>query len=280
MPIPIKVSVAAAESVISELDSLKKGAKKQHLRLFSSEKMFSLFSQEFDFQSPDKYFLKVPGLSKWFCVINPMVCQVTCKDNLLPRFWSATVSSCFSILFLLRACRGTQCDTWLEKFNMVAAWLTTMTSDSSTPLPKCGSVRTCSDLLLTSTRATASRSAPVLTSIWHTFRWGWQLVVLYTLVSDFYSRLRGICMTGHVAAKISALVSESCCREDFMCVGTFMPYLSPHLSCDVAQLFSYAVSLRWHHKQWNEHHWQQEVSARCWQTSFFSHPQTGCHVWF
>ena len=45
MAIPIKVSVAAKESVISELDSLKKEAKKQHLRIFSSEKMFSLFSQ-------------------------------------------------------------------------------------------------------------------------------------------------------------------------------------------------------------------------------------------
>ena len=45
MATPIEVSLAAKESVISELDGFKKGAKKQHLRLLSSEKMFSLFSQ-------------------------------------------------------------------------------------------------------------------------------------------------------------------------------------------------------------------------------------------
>ncbi len=97
--------------------------------------------------------------------------------------------SYITISHLLRVCHGTRCDTWSERFNTVAVSRTTMTSASSIPLPKCGSVRICLDLLSTSTRATASQNAPVSTSIWHTFRWvtaRWMIAWLYTFVSGFY----------------------------------------------------------------------------------------------
>lgn len=119
-------------------------------------------------------FMNMPNML--FPVSSESTAQIKwCIHSLLLLFWTTTVTiSQFYLLsstHLLRACHGTQYDTWSERFNMEAAWLMTMTNGSSTPLLRCGSVRTCSDLPSTSTRATASQNAPMLTSIWHTSRW-------------------------------------------------------------------------------------------------------------
>lgn len=143
---------------------------------------------------------------------------------LLSRIWSSTLTisqifiHCHPVPpFPLRACHGTRCDTWSERFSMAAAWLTTMTSGSSTPLLRFGSVRTCLDLLSTSTKATASRNAPVLTTIWHTFRW---VASTWMTVNRFITHLAPTYDTTdlyHRAAKTSLSASEKdCCLEDFM----------------------------------------------------------------
>lgn len=101
---------------------------------------------------------------------------------------------------LFRVFRGPPCGTWLEKYSTVDVWQTTMTSDCSTPLPKCGSMRRCPDPTSTSIRAITSPSAPVWTSTWPTFRWlplvgGWGCFYLFLSPLNKFSLLH-TCLVG------------------------------------------------------------------------------------
>lgn len=73
--------------------------------------------------------------------------------------------------YFYRAYPGTLYDTWSARSSMAVGWLMTTTSASWTHLRRCGSMRTCSALISTSTKATAFPDAIVWTSISNTFRW-------------------------------------------------------------------------------------------------------------
>jgi len=119
----------------------------------------------------------------WFTSLSRVYAK-SCHKNRLST-WHFNLNEYF-----YRVCPGTLCATWSARSSMAVGWLMTMTSASWTHLQRCGSMRTCSALISTSTKATASPDAIMWISISNMFRWDrkfqWNCSVSLFGISRFY----------------------------------------------------------------------------------------------